>query len=161
MPTPKNTTITYDASDKLIGTKSSVVGTIGTYQKKDGSTYTQLTSDHAKFATKANGTLFANQEIDNIDEIGKELVIPSGRLRMMEYGDAILPHGISENLLKWGTMNPALLSTSTPDKVNNITNTDRSLHYNIENINLSEVQNGREFIGDLNRYLQRTNTLNY
>ena len=117
-------------------------------------------TNSASVNKKANGDLFTDFEIDNIDENGKELVIPSGRLRMMEYGDQIVPHGISENLLKWGTMNPALLN-STPEKVNNITNTDRSLHYNIENINLSEVRNGGEFIGDLNRYLQRTNTLNY
>ena len=58
-------------------------------------------------------------------------------------------------------MNPALLSTSTPDKVNNITNTDKSVHYKIDNINLSEVQDGKGFINSLNRYLQRTNSLNY
>ena len=106
----------------------------------------------------ASGTLSTKQDLYNIDEIGKEIVIPSGRLRMMEYGDQVIPHNISENLLKWGTLNPALLRGLTPELTNNITNS-QTTEVKIENVNLENVTNGNNFMPELNRYLQRTNTL--
>lgn len=106
----------------------------------------------------ASGTLSTEESLYNIDEIGKEIVIPSGRLRMMEYGDQVIPHNISENLLKWGALNPALLRGLTPELTNNITN-NKTTKVNIENVNLENVTNGNNFMPELNRYLQRTNTL--
>ena len=106
----------------------------------------------------ASGTLSAEAGLYNIDEIGKEIVIPSGRLRMMEYGDQVIPHNISENLLKWGTLNPALLRGLSPELTNNITN-NKTTEVKIENVNLENVTNGNNFMPELNRYLQRTNTL--
>ena len=106
----------------------------------------------------ASGTLSAEEGLYNIDEIGKEIVIPSGRLRMMEYGDQVIPHNISENLLKWGTLNPALLRGLSPELTNNITN-NKTTEVKIENVNLENVTNGNNFMPELNRYLQRTNTL--
>ena len=106
----------------------------------------------------ASGTLNATEKPYNIDEIGKELVIPSGRLRMMEYGDQVVPHNLSENILKWGALNPAILRSLSPEHTNNITN-NKEVKVNIENVNLDNVTNGENFMPELNRYLQRTNTL--
>ena len=144
----QNRTIAY--------TKSTIVGTVAYYT--DGSSELISTKNSSSVKKAANGVLATQNDVYNVDEIGKELYIPSGRLRQMEYGDRIVPHAISENLLKWGTMNPALLSASS-EKVNNITNSDNSVHYQIDNINLHEVKDGRGLINDLNRYLQRTNSL--
>ena len=109
--------------------------------------------------TLASGTLSSEQVLANIDEIGKEIVIPSGRLRMMEYGDQVIPHNISENLLKWGTLNPALLrSLAIPEHTNNITTTN-STEINIDTIKLDNVTNGNNFLPELNRYMKRTNSL--
>ena len=139
-------------------------GTVGSIRTKNGiKTYYDksgnvLGVETSKDSKAASGTLSAHAGLYNIDEIGKEIVIPSGRLRMMEYGDQVIPHNISENLLKWGTLNPALLRGLTPELTNNITNS-QTTEVKIENVNLENVTNGNNFMPELNRYLQRTNTL--
>ena len=158
-------------------------GSAGNYQSKpvnsggtsgkSGSSKTQSGSGSSKSATTnnksempqwmknlgyASGTLSSDAGIYNVDEIGKELIIPSGRLRMMEYGDQVVPHNLSENILKWGALNPAILRSLSPERTNNITN-NKEVKVNIENINLDNVTNGENFMPELNRYLQRTNTL--
>lgn len=106
----------------------------------------------------AIGDISTTNDLYNIDEQGSELYIPSGRLKQMEYGDQIVPHNISENLLRWGTMNPYLINSSSPAYTSNITNTQHT-SIDIQNINLNNVKDGNEFVPQLNRYLQRTNSL--
>ena len=106
----------------------------------------------------AIGDISTTNDLYNIDEQGSELYIPSGRLKQMEYGDQIVPHNISENLLRWGTMNPYLINSGSPAYTSNITNTQHT-SIDIQNINLSNVKDGNEFVPQLNRYLQRTNSL--
>ena len=136
-------------------TKGDIVHTTGgDYEIQGGS----AGNYEGKPIAKASGTLSSDAGLHNIDEIGKELIIPSGRLRMMEYGDQIVPHNLSENILKWGALNPAILRSLSPEHTNNITN-NKEVKVNIENVNLDNVTNGENFMPELNRYLQRTNTL--
>lgn len=125
---------------------------------RDKSSTHTFNKDTGLWTKKASGTISAERGVYNIDEIGKEIVIPSGRLRMMEYGDQVIPHNISENLLKWGTLNPSLLRSLSPEHTNNITNNNKT-EVKIENVNLENVTNGTNFMPELNRYLQRTNSL--
>ena len=109
----------------------------------------------------ANGDRFTTESIYNIDEIGKELLIPpihSGRYVAMEYGSQIVPHNLSENILKWGAINPASINANKPEFTSNLTN--NTITYSIGEIKLDNVTNGENFIPELNRYLQRTTTLN-
>ena len=55
-------------------------------------------------------------------------------------------------------LNPAILRSLSPEHTNNITN-NKEVKVNIENVNLDNVTNGENFMPELNRYLQRTNTL--
>ena len=110
---------------------------------------------------KATGDRFTTEPIYNVDEIGKELIIPpitSGRYAAMEYGSQIVPHNLSENILKWGTINPASINANQPEFTSNLTN--NTVTYSIGTIKLDNVTNGENFIPELNRFLQRTTTLN-
>ena len=103
---------------------------------------------------------FTTESIYNIDEIGKELLIPpihSGRYVAMEYGSQIVPHNLSENILKWGTINPDSMNANKPEFTSNLTNNTTT--YSIGTIKLDNVTNGENFIPELNRFLQRTTTL--
>ena len=109
----------------------------------------------------ATGERFTTEPIYNVDEIGKELIIPpiaSGRYAAMEYGSQIVPHNLSENILKWGAINPASINANKPEFTSNLTN--NAITYSIGTIKLDNVTNGENFIPELNRFLQRTTTLN-
>lgn len=68
-----------------------------------------------------------------IDELGDELVLsagPNGRLQYISRGTAIIPHDISENLMKLGSLDPSIMldqnrPTIAPNK--NIVNTEIKL----------------------------------
>ena len=68
-----------------------------------------------------------------IDELGEELVLsagPNGRLQYISRGTAIIPHDISENLMKLGSLDPSIMldqnrPTIAPNK--NIVNTEIKL----------------------------------
>ena len=113
------------------------------------------------YAQAANGERFTTEPIYNVDEIGKELILPpitSGRYAAMEYGSQIVPHNLSENILKWGAINPASINANKPEFTSNLTNNTTT--YSIGTIKLDNVTNGENFIPELNRFLQRTITLN-
>ena len=117
-----------------------------------------LKSKNSKTKKAAKGDISTTNDLYNIDEQGSELYIPSGRLKQMEYGDQVVPHDISENLLKWGTVNPYLMNSIIPEHNSTINNT-QTTNINIEQIQLNDVQHPQEFVTELNRYLQRTNSL--
>ena len=132
--------------------------TINDAAKKFENATKNLRKQNYNVKKAASGDISTTNDLYNVDEQGDELHIPSGRLRQMEYGDQIVPHELSENLLKWGTMNPYLINSMTPSYSSNITN-NQTMKVNIENITLDNVTNGSEFIPELNRFLQRTNSL--
>ena len=103
----------------------------------------------------ASGTKSATSGLANIDEKGNELIIPrQGRYRMMEYGDTVVPHNLSQKLFEVAAnpirfMADALNSVKTPNLMSNSnTNSSHSV-INISNIELPSVTNGENFIKQL------------
>lgn len=136
------------ASNPKVGdTKTTITGVKIRY---NGSTWTRA----------ANGEKSWNGGPINIDEIGKELLVKpsSGRLVDLEYGTGIIPHNITENLMKWGVLNPEML-TNNANFESNLTNLDQSLKVNIDTVKLDNVTNGENFLPELNRFLRNTNTI--
>ena len=136
-----------NSGPKVGDTKTTITGVKIRY---DGSTWTRA----------ANGEKSWNGGPINIDEIGKELLVKpsSGRLVDLEYGTGIIPHNITENLMKWGVLNPEML-TNNANFESNLTNLDQSLKVNIDTIKLDNVTNGENFLPELNRFLRNTNTI--
>ena len=135
--------------------------TVSSAINKMSSISSQIKSRAIGPTKKANGDEFTTEPFYNIDEIGKELLIPpitSGRYAAMEYGSQIIPHNYSENILKWGAINPDSMNLNTPEFTSNLTN--NNISYTIGTIKLDNVTNGENFMPELNRYLQRTTTLN-
>ena len=108
---------------------------------------------------KASGDLNFEGGLVNVDEIGKEIIIPpSGRMDTFEYGTSIIPHNISENLMKWGTMNPYAINRM-PSIESTINNDNRQLRVNIDTIKLDNVTNGENFLPELNNFLRNTQSV--
>lgn len=102
----------------------------------------------------ASGTHSAKSGLANVDEKGNELIVPKqGRYRMMEYGDTVVPHNLSQRLFEVAT-NPvrfvanALNSVKSPI-LSNSSNQNSSSVINIGNIELPSVTNGQSFIKEL------------
>ena len=103
----------------------------------------------------ASGILSAQGGLANVDEKGNELIIPKqGRYRMMEYGDTVVPHNLSQRLFDVAS-NPlrfianALNSVKSPNLMNhsNINSSNSTIH--IGTIELPSVTNGENFIKQL------------
>ena len=103
----------------------------------------------------ASGTLSAKSGLANIDEKGNELIIPrQGRYRMMEYGDTVVPHNLSQRLFEVAS-NPlrfianALNSVKTPNLMSNSNQVSNSSTIHIGTIELPSVTNGENFVRQL------------
>lgn len=103
----------------------------------------------------ASGTLSAKSGLANVDEKGNELIIPKqGRYRMMEYGDTVVPHNLSQRLFEVAS-NPlrfianALNSVKTPNLMSNSNQVSNSSIIHIGTIELPSVTNGENFVRQL------------
>lgn len=103
----------------------------------------------------ASGTLSAKSGLANVDEKGSELIVPKqGRYRMMEYGDTVVPHNLSQRLFDVAS-NPlrfisnALNSVKTPNLMSNSSRISNASTINIGTIELPSVTNGENFIKQL------------
>lgn len=103
----------------------------------------------------ASGTLSAKAGLANVDEKGSELIVPKqGRYRMMEYGDTVVPHNLSQRLFDVAS-NPlrfianALNSVKTPNLMSNSSRISNASTINIGTIELPSVTNGESFIKQL------------
>lgn len=103
----------------------------------------------------ASGTLSAQSGLANVDEKGNELILPKqGRYRMMEYGDTVIPHNLSQRLLQVAT-NPlrfiadALNSVKSPSLMSNSNTNSTNSTINIGTIELPSVSDGQSFIKQL------------
>lgn len=83
-----------------------------------------------------------------IDELGDELVMhagPNGRLQYLTKGSSVIPHDISENLMKLGQLDPSeILSRSAPQIApsKSIINTTMEINMNIaEVVHIDTVSN--------------------
>lgn len=106
-------------------------------------------------APYASGTLSAKSGLANVDEKGNELIIPKqGRYRMMEYGDTVVPHNLSQRLFDVAS-NPlrfianALNSVKTPNLMSNSSRISNASTISIGTIELPSVTNGESFIKQL------------
>ena len=106
-------------------------------------------------APYASGTLSAKSGLANVDEKGNELIVPKqGRYRMMEYGDTVVPHNLSQRLFDVAS-NPlrfianALNSVKTPSLMSNSSRISNASTINIGTIELPSVTNGESFIKQL------------
>ena len=103
----------------------------------------------------ASGTLSAKSGLANVDEKGNELIIPKqGRYRMMEYGDTVVPHNLSQRLFDVAS-NPlrfianALNSVKSPNLMTSSVQTSNQSIIHIGTIELPSVTNGENFIKQL------------
>lgn len=103
----------------------------------------------------ASGTLSAQSGLANVDEKGNELILPKqGRYRMMEYGDTVIPHNLSQRLLQVAT-NPlrfiadALNSVKSPNLMSSSNTNSTNSTINIGTIELPSVSDGQSFIKQL------------
>ena len=103
----------------------------------------------------ASGTLSAHSGLANVDEKGKELIVPKqGRYRMMEYGDTVVPHNLSQRLFDVAT-NPlrfisnALNSVKSPNLMSNSNVNSSKSTINIGTIELPSVTDGQSFVKQL------------
>ena len=103
----------------------------------------------------ASGTLSAKAGLANVDEKGRELIVPKqGRYRMMEYGDTVVPHNLSQRLFEVAN-NPlrfianALNSVKSPNLLSSSNQTSNSSVINIGTIELPSVTNGENFVKQL------------
>lgn len=103
----------------------------------------------------ASGTLSAKSGLANVDEKGNELIIPKqGRYRMMEYGDTVVPHNLSQRLFDVAT-NPlrfianALNSVKSPNLMTSSVQTSNQSIIHIGTVELPSVTNGENFIKQL------------
>lgn len=106
-------------------------------------------------APYASGTLSAKSGLANVDEKGNELIVPKqGRYRMMEYGDTVVPHNLSQRLFDVAS-NPlrfianALNSVKTPNLMSNSSRISNASTITIGTIELPSVTNGESFIKQL------------
>ena len=103
----------------------------------------------------ASGTLSAKEGLANVDEKGKELIVPKqGRYRMMEYGDTVVPHNLSQRLFDVAT-NPlkfianAINSIKSPI-LNEFGGNSNTTTISIENITMPQsVNNADRFVKEL------------
>jgi hypothetical protein len=103
----------------------------------------------------ASGTKSAKAGLANVDERGKELIVPKqGRYRMMEYGDAVVPHNLSQRLFDVAT-NPlkfianAINSIKSPI-LNEFGGNNNITTISIENITMPQsVNNADRFVKEL------------
>ena len=103
----------------------------------------------------ASGTLSAQAGLANVDEKGNELIVPKqGRYRMMEYGDTVVPHNLSQRIFDVAS-NPlrfianALNSVKTPNLMSNSSRISNASTITIGTIELPSVTNGESFIKQL------------
>lgn len=107
----------------------------------------------------ASGTLSAKAGLAaglaTVDEKGNELIVPKqGRYRMMEYGDTVVPHNLSQRLFEVAS-NPlrfianALNSVKTPNLMSNSNQVSNSSIIHIGTIELPSVTNGENFVRQL------------
>ena len=119
----------------------------GTYTAKAGTFY---------FTTAyASGTLSAKAGLANVDEKGSELIVPKqGRYRMMEYGDTVVPHNLSQRLFDVAT-NPlkfianAINSIKSPI-LNEFGGNNNTTTISIGNITMPQsINNADKFVREL------------
>ena len=111
-------------------------GTTGWFKKSDVKAY-------------AKGTTGVNKsQLALIDELGDELIMHadgSGRLAFLSKGSAVIPHDISENLMKLGSLDPSDVLSRTSPQIGvhpEIHNTEISINMNIaEVVHIDEVTN--------------------
>ena len=83
----------------------------------------------------AGGTLNAPAGLARVAETGYEIAL-------LSKGDAVMPHGISENLMKWGQYTP--LEVAKASGGSDVTN------YHFDNLVLPNVTNAEQFMHELN-----------
>lgn len=124
--------------------------------KVKGENYYRIPANATVYATPyASGTLSAHSGLANVDEKGNELIVPKqGRYRMMEYGDTVVPHNLSQRLFDVAT-NPlrfianALNSVKSPSLMSNSNTNSTNSTINIGTIELPSVSDGQSFIKQL------------
>lgn len=158
---------TYDARNRgtviemgASGEKFMKIGTNQWVKMSDvkhlgGSGY-QLKSGTQMYITPyASGTKSATSGLANVDEKGNELILPKqGRYRMMEYGDTVVPHNLSQRLFDVAS-NPlrfianALNSVKSPNLLSSSNVNSSNSTINIGTVELPSVTNGESFIKQL------------
>ena len=83
----------------------------------------------------ASGTLSAPGGLSRVDENGYEIAL-------LGKGDAVMPHGVSKNLMDWGQYSPRDFIEQNNGDVK---------QYNFEKLVLPNVNNAHDFIKELNR----------
>ena len=158
---------TYDARNRgtvietgASGEKFMKIGTNQWVKMSDvkhlgGSGY-QIKSGTQMYITPyASGAKSAKSGLANVDEKGDELIIPKqGRYRMMEYGDTVVPHNLSQRLFDVAS-NPlrfitnALNSVKSPNLITSSNQTSNQSIIHIGTVELPSVTNGENFIKQL------------
>ena len=97
-----------------------------------GSIVNSIVSGSSK---NANGTIYSQGGLSLVGENGPEL-------RVLNYGDGIIPSDITKNLWDWGSINPSgfINSFRNNNGQNNI------MEVTIQNLNLPQIHNGQEFV---------------
>lgn len=161
------TDFTYDARNRGTVIETGASGErfmkIGTNQwvkmsdvKHLGGSGYQIKKDTQMYVSPyASGTLSAKSGLANVDEKGNELIIPrQGRYRMMEYGDTVVPHNLSQRLFDVAS-NPlrfitnALNSVKSPNLITSSNQTSNQSIIHIGTVELPSVTNGENFIKQL------------
>lgn len=84
----------------------------------------------------ATGTLSAPAGFARVAENGYEIAL-------LGHGDAVMPHGVSENLMAWGAHSPVEYASAVGEGANNQV-------YNFDSLILPNVTNADSFIRELN-----------
>lgn len=112
---------------------------------------------HPKYASGTTGV--KNDQLALIDELGEELVLHAsgGRLAYLTKGSAVIPHNISENLMKLGSMDPQeMLDRNRPQisPSKSVVNTTMEINMNIaEVVHIDSVSN--DTIPDLTKAVRK------
>lgn len=94
----------------------------------------------------ANGTTSAIGGLSLVGEKGAEL-------RVLNQGDGIIPAELTENLMKWGTIDPInMVKAGGIPLANNNNNTSNNMNFNISNLTLPNVSDSNSFISGLRQY---------
>lgn len=90
---------------------------------------------HEKFygESNASGTLSSRGGLSLVGEQGAEL-------RVLNRGDGIIPHKLTENLMSWGRFSP------NEYQLGSLFNNGQSMNVTIQALNLPNVTNGNDFV---------------
>ena len=139
-----STSVSTTISDKTLTFKEDKLGDFGTPKPKADPILT-LKEKRLRLNKFASGTAFAGAGLATVDDgNGNELIVrtaPKGRHVALEYGDAVVPHQASVNLIKWAVSQPSTFASNVAASIINDTRAMQGMDYGVPTHSESSIFN--------------------